>query len=573
MKKWRSHHDALVDLPSETDLVDIVRNTSNQTSHFVAENQFNAHVDALEQSDVANATDTEFKPNYGFYLAFSSLTILAMMVSLDGTSVSVALPIMAQDLKGNTTEVFWTGTSYLLTSTVFLLPLGALSHIFGRVPIIIFCDVCFLVGIIISSVAKNYVVMLLGRSIQGVGGGGIFLLNEVVMTDLVPLRLRGIYTGIIGGVAALGSVAGPVIGGTLAYKANWRWIFWILIPFAAASLIIVPLFLRLRPTPGSMNRKFLRVDWFGNIIMISATTSFIMPITWGGTQYPWSSWQTLVPLLLGVAGMTVFCWYEVRVAAEPTIRMSLLRSYNMAYSVFAVFVSTVVVYGALYFLPLYYEVVKSYDPILSGVALFPATFTIAPVSIISGFVIARTGDFRVVTWMGWLATTLGCGIGYLLDVDTTVVEWVFMTLIPGIGLGFLYTSLALINQEASSEGSMAFAVSLFVFFRSLGQCFGVAISGAAFQNQIGQRLKAIPQVADRAAELSVDTAALVQLIESAPEGEEQRALVQIYADSLKMVWVAMCALSGLALVGSVWIRRASLNRPHQTGQNLIDSKR
>lgn len=128
---------------------------------------------------------------------------------------------MGADLHGNAIEVFWTGTSYLLSSTVFLLPLGALSHIFGRTPVLIFCTICFLVGIIVSGFASNYTIMLLGRTIQGVGGGGIILLNDIIMTDLVPMRLRGTYSGVIGGVWALGSVSGPVIGGALAYKANW----------------------------------------------------------------------------------------------------------------------------------------------------------------------------------------------------------------------------------------------------------------------------------------------------------------------------------------------------------------
>lgn len=256
-------------------------------------------------------------------------------------------------------------------------------------------------------------------------------------------------------------------------------------------------------------------------------------------------------------------------AAEPTIRLDLLQSYNMGYSMFAIFINALIVYGALYFLPLYYEVVKGLSPILAGVALFPATFTIAPISILSGIIITKTGDFRVVTWIGWIAATLGCGITYLLDVDTTTVQWVFLTLCAGVGLGFLYTSLSLLNQSASDESSMAFAVSMFVFFRSLGQCVGVAVGGATFQNQISQHLRTIPTVAANASELSIDTAGLVQLINTLPDGAEKSALVHAYADSLKIVWVVMCALSGISLVGSIWIRKVSLDRTHQTEQRLL----
>ena len=128
---------------------------------------------------------------------------------------------MTGDLHGTAIDAFWTGTSFLLSSAVFQPPLASLSHIFGRMHTLVFCTIMFLIGIIISSVAKDFTAMLVGRTIQGVGGGGVILLNDIVITDLVPMRKRGDYFGMIGGVWALGSVSGPVIGGALAYKATW----------------------------------------------------------------------------------------------------------------------------------------------------------------------------------------------------------------------------------------------------------------------------------------------------------------------------------------------------------------
>ena len=335
---------------------------------------------------------------------------------------------------------------------------------------------------------------------------------------------------------------------------------------------MVPAFMKLNLIPGSIADKLKRVDWLGNAIFIAATTSFLIPLTWGGVQYAWDSWHTLVPLLLGVAGLIGFTVYEVRVAAEPTIRFGLLGSYNMAYSLFACLINNLIVYGALYFLPLYFEAVRGYNPILSGVALFPATFTVAPVSIISGVIITKTGDFRGVTWVGWIATTLGCGVMILLDVDTTTVQWVFICLCTGIGLGFLYTSLALINQAASDDSNMAFAISLFVFFRALGQCIGVAICGVIFQNQMETRLLAIPSLASQASEYSKDASSTVLMIKSLPNSDNKRLLVQAYADSLQIVWAVMCALSGVAMVGSIFIRKGSLDRVLNSEQGLKEEK-
>ncbi len=331
---------------------------------------------------------------------------------------------------------------------------------------------------------------------------------------------------------------------------------------------MVPAFMKLNLVPGSTAQKLKRVDWLGNAIFIAATTSFLIPMTWGGVQYPWSSWHTLVPLLIGVAGIVGFIIYEKCVAAEPTIRLSLLGSYNMAYSLFAALINALIVYGALYFLPLYFEAVRGYNPILSGVALFPATFTVAPVSIISGMIITKTGDFRGVTWLGWIATTLGCGVMILLDVETTTVQWVFLCLCTGIGLGFLYTSLALVNQAASDDSNMAFAISLFIFFRAMGQCIGVAICGVIFQNQMETRLLTIPSLASQAGEYSKDASSTVLTIKSLPDSDSKRLLVQAYADSLKIIWAVMCALSGIGMLGSIFIRKGSLDRALNSEQAL-----
>lgn len=353
---------------------------------------------------------------------------------------------------------------------------------------------------------------------------------------------------------------------TNAYK---RWIFWINIPFGVIALVAVPLFIRLAPVQGSMMTKLKRVDWRGNVLFTASITSFLMPITWGGTQYPWSSWRTLVPLVLGIVGLVLFSLDEIFLAKEPTVRLGLCRSFNMAYSLFATMINALIVYGALYFLPLYYEAVKGYIPLMAGVALLPATFTVAPVSIIAGFIIAKTNDFRILTWVGWAVATLGCGIVWMLDVDTTVVQWVFLTLVPGIGLGILYTSLTFVNQSACADTDMAFGVTLFVFFRCLGQCLGVAIGSAAFQNEMERRLRSLAMTTAQASTLAKEASGMAEMLRGLPDGEDKSNLRHAYTDALRVVWVIMCGLGGAAFLGALFIRRTKLRREHFTEQQLM----
>jgi hypothetical protein len=334
---------------------------------------------------------------------------------------------------------------------------------------------------------------------------------------------------------------------------------------------MVPIFLRLKRTPGSILEKLKRVDWFGSALFVGATTCFLIPLTWGGIQYAWDSWRTIVPLVLGVVAILAFCVYENIVPREPIIRLDLLRDYNMTFSLVAAVINAAIVYGLLYFLPLYFEAAKDYNPIIAGIALFPSTFTVAPMSIVSGLIITKTGDFRVVTWVGWIFSTLGLGAMILLDADTSVAQWLFITLTTGVGLGLLYTSLAIINQAATSDKNMTFAISLFIFARCMGQCLGVAISGTIFQNQMRQNLLSTSTLADQAVEYSRDASSIVAALRSMPNDQTKTDLIEAYTDSLKIVWAVFCALSGVLTIASFFVKHVSLDREHQTKQGLESS--
>jgi MFS family permease len=490
------------------------------------------------------------------------------LIIVHSTSISVALPIIAKKLNGTAIEAFWAGTSFLLTSTVFQPNYASFSHIFGRKPMVLVAITFFFIGVMIAAFANNFALLLIGRSLQGVGGGGIIALTEIIVTDLVPLRFRGQWVGIIGGMWSIGSVTGPIIGGVFAQKTTWRWIFWINLPFIGAGYLMVPLFLKLNFLPSSMASKLRRVDWIGSILFIGSMTSFLIPITWGGVMYSWSSWRTLLPLLIGAAGLIAFCLYERYFAPEPVIRLAIFanRTANIAY--FNTVIHGLILWCILYYMPLYFEAVKGYSPIVSGVALFPASFTVAPSAVVIGFLITKTGQYRWSIWLGWTLTTLGVGILHLLDTNTKIPQWIFIDLISGLGLGILFPSLQFQLQAASDNKHLAFAVAMFSFFRSFGQALGVAIGGVIFQNQMVKKLMAYPQFRARAHELARDAASLVQIIRDTPEGVDKFALRSAYADSLKTVYVVLTALAGVALVLSLFVRSYDLNRGLETEQFL-----
>lgn len=334
------------------------------------------------------------------------------------------------------------------------------------------------------------------------------------------------------------------------------------------ALVMIPLFIKLRVPRSSLLQKLAKIDWAGSVLFIASTTGFLIPLSWGGVSYPWSSWRTYVPLSVSALGLVILYMYEEYVATNPIIRTSIFKNRNAAAAYIGVVIHGMVVVGSLYYLPLYYEAVQGLSPILSGVALFPETFTVAPGAFIVGTLISRTGRYRWAVWSGWAITTLGLGLLYLLDVNTSTVEWIFLNLVVGIGLGFNYSALGVTLQAATSEEDMSSAVAMFTFFRLMGQALGVVIGGVTFQDEIRTKLLAIPSLAPMANQYANDGAALAQQIKTIRDSNDRNMVIQVYANSLKTVWAVLCGAAGLALLTSLMITDLSLDRQFVSPQQL-----
>jgi MFS family permease len=342
--------------PSITPAAEALQNATPTESHAEA-----------ESPDDANA----FKPTWRFYLTFISLSAITLTAALDATSLSVALPIITDVLGGTAIEAFWSGTSFLLTSTVLQPTFASMSQIFGRKPLLYIALAFFAVGALLAGISNNFTIMLVGRSLQGVGGGGVIALTEIIVTDLVPLRFRGTWFGYLSSMWAVGSVSGPLIGGALAQNGAWRWIFYLNLPLTAVGLAMLTIFLKLNFVVGSFGEKLRRFDWIGAILFISSTTSVMIPITWGGVSYPWTSWHTLVPLILGIAGIVAFGFYERYFAVEAMMPSTIFANWDLRITYFTTVIHGMILWSLLYYIPLYYEAVKGYSPIITGMFLAP----------------------------------------------------------------------------------------------------------------------------------------------------------------------------------------------------------
>ncbi|KAJ5884196.1 hypothetical protein N7504_011768 [Penicillium tannophilum] len=493
-------------------------------------------------------------------LTLSAMAILSLMAALDGTSISVALPIMSHELGGTAIEAFWTGTSFTLCSAVFQPVFSSLSDLFGRKPLVLITIAWFTIGAIIAGVAHDFTHMLIGRSLQGIGGGGIITLTAILIADIVPLNERPKYFGMLSAIWSLGTVVGPVIGGCFAEKVTWRWIFYINFPFIGIGAILLACSGGTLTTKGAFTVQVRKIDFVGIALFIPSSAAFLVPLTWGGVLYSWDSWHTLAPLIIGSVGICVFAIYEWRVARLPMIPPAVFQNRTALISFGGYAVVGLLVWCCLYFLPLYYEAVKEFTPIKSGIALFPETFTVAPSGVIIGFIISRTGRYYWAVCIGWCLSSIGMGLLCLLDKNTKMITWIFLNIVPGVGIGMVLPSVALAVQASAATEVLAIAVATSTSFRGFGQSIGVAIGGVIFQNRMKSNLLQYPALQALADQYSGDAASAVEIIRGMHDDHVKGDLKQAYADSLRMVWAFCCGISGLMFFVSLFTKSYSLNR-------------
>ncbi|KAB5549862.1 major facilitator superfamily transporter [Coniochaeta sp. 2T2.1] len=510
-----------------------------------------------------------WKPSRDFVLAFASLSTLTLSVAFDATTLSVALPIISQALHGTALEAFWSGTSFLLSATVLQPSIASLSNIFGRKYMVYWSILLFGAGSLIGGLAGNFTVLLVGRTIQGVGGGGITVLTELIVTDLTPLRYRGQWYSMISAMWAIGTVFGPLIGSGFAENVSWRWIMFINLPIVGLGLAFVILFLHQAKIPGGINRKLRRFDWTGSVLFTASMTAFLYGVSTGGVSSPWSSYKVLLPLLLGPVGLVIFAVYEWKYATEPIIIKGLFANWDMLNSYILTIFHGLILWSLVYFLTLYYQGVKLYSPIGSAVSVLPETLTVAPAGMAVGIIAAKTGHYRWSLWAGWVLTTAGAGLLWLLQPQTTIAQWIFINIPIGIGTGMLFPAQALAIQAACEPEFNGQASAFYSFLRGVGQSIGVAISGVIFQNVFRQKLTGLPAFVDVADEYSRDATIVVGIIKAMPETADRRDLIKAYADSLRIIWISLMAFGAVGMFLSVTIRGYTLDRVHVTQQPLV----
>ncbi|KGQ01189.1 hypothetical protein PAAG_12134 [Paracoccidioides lutzii Pb01] len=493
------------------------------------------------------------------FLACASLDLLAL---IDQTTLAASLSIISNDLAAGD-ETLWIAGGYFVTSTCFQLLYGRFSDIWSRKVILYIGLVIFFIGSLASSLSRTAIELIVFRALSGIGGGGLITLGQLIVSDVVPLRERGKYQGILGSVVALANGIGPVIGGSLASisKGSWRWIFRLNLPLTVLAILSVKFFMPLRKVEGNWRAKLRTIDFTGAFLALGGTVVLMLGLAWGG-EYPWNSIQVVISLVVGVCVSLAFVVWQWKGASTPLIPMHIFKSRLVNGACLTMFINGWNSVVQLYYIPTFYQLAYGYSATKAASLLLPVVLVQTVGSSLSGLFVSWVGRYRECILLGWVIWAIGLGLYSTLDSSSGLGKQIGYGLLTGAGVGNTLQPALIAIQAGVERREMAVVTSFRNFLRNLGGTLGITTAGVILHNVLVSSFSSLNLTDSEARRLLRSPDTYLSTLSESEASRVRSILIPSYQKGFRIIFLIGAGTAALAFFLAIFlIPQVALKRP------------